>query len=117
MGSVEVYEYNLGLCILHILVYVTPKNNNYDDKYIMGTFWFKKNDSSFETLTMETTLKMIKYLNIFIHGENDFVKSLIKKETFDGKWSNQQQCRVNYYQTHNWDWVRRILELDYNEPN
>jgi hypothetical protein len=53
MGWIKVYEYNLGLCILCILVHMTLKENNYDGKYTMGAFQFKKNDPLFETLIME----------------------------------------------------------------
>jgi hypothetical protein len=35
------------------LVHVIPKNNNYDGKKTMGAFWIKKNNPSFEALTME----------------------------------------------------------------
>jgi hypothetical protein len=54
---------------------MTLKDNNYDEKYTMGTFQFKKNDPLFEALTMEQ-LKNDQVSNIFIHGKRDFVKRL-----------------------------------------
>jgi hypothetical protein len=35
------------------LVHVILKNNNYDEKKTMGAFRIKKNNPSFEALTME----------------------------------------------------------------
>lgn len=39
MGWVEIYEYDLGFCNLHILIEVHPNENDFDDRYRMATYW------------------------------------------------------------------------------
>lgn len=39
MGWMEIYEYDLGFCNLHILIEVHPNENDFDDRYIMATYW------------------------------------------------------------------------------
>jgi hypothetical protein len=68
MGWVEVYEYDLGFCIIRTLVQTSPKENNYNSKYIMGPYWIEKKNPSLEALTMEGMMKIIKYPNLFHLG-------------------------------------------------
>ncbi len=40
MGWVEIYEYDLGFCNLHILIEVHPNENDFDDRYRMAAYFF-----------------------------------------------------------------------------
>jgi hypothetical protein len=61
VGWVEVYEYDLGFCIIHTLVQTSHKENDYNSKYIMGPYWIEKENP----MTMEGMMKVIKYPNLF----------------------------------------------------
>ncbi len=69
MGWVEIYEYDLGFCNLHILIEVHPNENDFDDRYRMVAHWInwgkKKKKPSIEVLTFKGTIHMLKYLNLF----------------------------------------------------
>ncbi len=62
MGWVEVYEYDLGFCIICTLVQTSPKENDFNSKYIMGLYWIEKENPSLEALTMEGMMKVINIL-------------------------------------------------------
>ncbi len=64
------------------MYYAQPTGDYYDDKYIMRTHRIEKKIPSMEALMMERAMKVIKYPNLFILVERNFVKQLIKKENY-----------------------------------
>lgn len=77
MGWVEVYKYDLGFCVLHVMIHAQPNGIDSHDKYTMAAHRIPKLKLSIEKLTKDGTLNIIKYPNFFTIKERTFAQKFI----------------------------------------
>ncbi len=71
------YKYDLGFCVLHVMIHAQPNGIDSHDKYTMVAHRIPKLKLSIEKLTKNGTLKIIKYPNLFTIKERTFAQKFI----------------------------------------